>query len=233
MEEVEEWKEVKDSNGKYIVSSFGRVWNKVRNVECKIRVDKVGYCHVSINCKGVSLHRLVALTFIPNPENKPTVNHKNAIKGDNRVPNLEWATRKEQSQHISENRLHPKSTYCCIVDNNDNIIEIFNSLISLSKKIGVNEGNIFQACEGKIGLSKGLKIRYYNIDNNNFTPTRFDYDKIKTKGEYKRKIYCEYNDKIYNTQMECSKDLNIQQGVISRILLGKQTKNEYGIRFLF
>lgn len=70
------------------------------------------YCSVSIGPKRItgsrielSAHRLVAQTFIPNPKNKPQVNHKNGKKSDNRVVNLEWVTEKENIQHAKKNGL--------------------------------------------------------------------------------------------------------------------------------
>ena len=65
----------------------------------KQQSDKDGYCTVNLRKDGkyrkFFVHRLMALTYIPNPEGKETVNHINEIKNDNRLENLEWATRKE------------------------------------------------------------------------------------------------------------------------------------------
>ena len=64
---------------------------------------KNSYCHFSLSKNGVKktegMHRLVAVTFIPNPDSKPCVNHKNGIKSDNRVENLEWCTESENGVH--------------------------------------------------------------------------------------------------------------------------------------
>lgn len=62
---------------------------------------KNGYCEVTIRPRRYSVHRLIAETFITNPEHKPTVDHINRVRDDNRVENLRWATHKEQNENCS------------------------------------------------------------------------------------------------------------------------------------
>lgn len=93
-----EWRKIGDSN--YSVSSCGTVRNDKRNKLVKPFLDRYGYEKVFLG-KGVesTVHRLVAAAFIPNPEGKPQVNHKNGVKADNRVENLEWTTNAENQIH--------------------------------------------------------------------------------------------------------------------------------------
>ena len=103
------WKPVKGYEGKYEVSSLGRIkslnfnqkqYEKILKPYINVRT-KYAYVGLSKHCKlkTMPIHRLVAEAFIPNPENKCDVNHKDCNRANNKVENLEWCTRSENIKY--------------------------------------------------------------------------------------------------------------------------------------
>lgn len=155
----EEWRPVVGYEDRYEVSNWGNVRSKSRGqtVNCSnreyyqcysgkqlslTRASKTGYlmCWLQVEPKprNCTAHRLVAQAFIPNPENKPTVNHKDGNKQNNYVENLEWSTYQENVKHAHETGLtHP------------NIEAMLDASVDASKKpVKILEtGQVFESCK--------------------------------------------------------------------------------------
>ena len=164
---TEVWKDVKGFEGLYEISNFGRCKSKKRKTKTiSIFKDRLltpklsqnGYLRYGLSKNGVVkshlIHRLVAIHFIDNTENKPQINHINGIKTDNMVENLEWATSSENLLH-KFNKLNYKQHNRLLDDNQ--VIEIIEYLknykrgmvVWLAKKYNVPRNTICVIKSGK------------------------------------------------------------------------------------
>ena len=168
---MEVWKYITGYEGIYKISSCGNVFSYKKHRLLSTKPMNKGYNSVRLGNKSFLVHRLVAQTFIPNPENKPQVNHKNGIRSDCRVENLEWCTQ-------SENEIHKRKVLCVkgtwlgkygIEHNrskpikqikNGNIINVFGSALEAKRKTGIDNSKISLVCTGIRKTAGGYKWEF-------------------------------------------------------------------------
>lgn len=163
----------------YFISNLGRVkskkkgkWGNNPEVIKKQRLDIGGYLVITLNInrlrKHTKVHRLMAKAFIPNPDNKRTVNHINGIRNDNRLENLEWATHSEQNIHSF--RVLKRKHHCtgkfgsnshlakpifCITNN-----KRYGSIEDAANELKVFGSNINKVCKGIYNHTGGYVFRF-------------------------------------------------------------------------
>lgn len=146
MENTNKMEVFKDIKGypNYQISNYGRVWNKKKQKYIPFYITNSGYCQVhmyAINGKRKNelIHRLVALTFIENPNNLPEVNHKDKNKMNNTVENLEWCNRSYNCRHMSTNTTVTKK------DINGVFIVKYDSIAEAVEKEDITQSGLFTA----------------------------------------------------------------------------------------
>lgn len=162
--ENEIWKEInienEDTSG-YYISSLGRFKNKKGVIMKDYKPHHSGYIYLRVNIKKYALHRLVALAFIENPENKPFVNHIDGNKLNNKLENLEWLTCSENILHAHKIGLNKGSKREIIqYDLEMNEIQKFNKIKDASEKLSISLSCIKDVLKGKQKRSKGFIFKY-------------------------------------------------------------------------
>ena len=169
--EKEIWKNVKEFNGLYEVSSNGRMKSYKRYKEGKIlKLSKYsnGYLFVKLSPmnthrgeykKAYSVHRLVAETFIPNPNNYPCVNHKDGNKQNNNVDNLEWCTYSYNTKHAYKNNLK-RTIHINQYELNGDFIKQWSSIKEASNTLNISYVGIVQCCRHRSKSSGNYIWRY-------------------------------------------------------------------------
>lgn len=172
----EQWKRVNSYEDRYLISNHGRVlglpWMQISPIDHKTKFyhklkllkptqSVYGYSMVNLSNKCItkikSVHRLVALHFIPNPQGKPQTNHKDGNKQNNHIDNLEWVTPSENQLHAfvsglnkqkkGLNHILSKQIYQL---NNNKIIAEYGSQKEASRETGIQQGNISRACRNSV-----------------------------------------------------------------------------------
>ena len=116
---------IKMSMDEYIITKEGQIINGRTNRELKPQPNNKGYLRVTLCGKKYFVHKLVAEKYIPNPEHKEQVNHKDGDKTNNSVANLEWVTNQENRNHAVKNNLHLCGDKCPWAKlNSQQVIEI-------------------------------------------------------------------------------------------------------------
>ncbi len=191
---IEKWEPLADYEGLYEISNLGRVKNITKNFLIKPS-NRNGYQTVNLtkgrnNRKSTSLHRLVAQVFITNPDNKPFVNHKNGIKTDNRVDNLEWCTQSENMKHsyevLKQRKSHPnvgkvgQLSHChkviLMMDLQGLYIDKFYGSCEAARKTNSNHRHITECCNGKRKTHNGYKWAFDKSAKNNQAILQFALD---------------------------------------------------------
>jgi len=240
----EEWRDIPGLSGSYKISNMGRVMSvgrviqrndKARSTQSirerilkqSIRPDGYLGVYPTVNCKKFSfqVHRLVAVSFIPNPDDKPEVNHRLGIKAFNWAIGIEWATRKENIQHAVDNGLitppnlsgedHPNSKLT-----DQQVADIRAKYSSgdfyqreLAEKYSVTQTQISDIVNNRRRIDSGYKVDESEINNsgeNNGMSVLSEKQASEIKSLKGKK-----------KQLEIANKYGISQSLVSRIHTGK------------
>jgi hypothetical protein len=226
----EEWREINpnnlldeeiNTNKKYYVSNLGRFKNSFGTVTENYKVNENGYIRVFIYNKTFALHRLIAFTFIENPDNKEQVNHIDGNKLNNSVDNLEWVTNKENQIHKFQIGLGNNFTrFIKQYDLEGKLIKEFKSIADASRILKIGKSNIHGVLQNKRKTAAGFIWKYLEDENPDFS------EKITINKNVGRKV-CQYDLdmnllNIYDSMADAARKLNIHKNNIRGVIINSR-----------
>ena len=175
----ETWRSL-DDFPKYQVSTMGRIKNIQTERIFTGTKDAFGYMHVRlINPYGgytlKKVHRLVAETFLPNPDNKPIIDHIDGDKTNNALSNLRWVTYSENSKayedaHQGRSKTYAKNRKIAQYTLDGTLVGTFSSMKEAGTVTGCGDFGIYSACAGKLKTANGFMWRFYDEEPEQLIP---------------------------------------------------------------
>ena len=241
------WKDIKGFEDRYQISSEGRVKSLARkfidrsghgqNIKeriLKLKTDKDGYKVIGIKDisgkrKYFRVHRLVCEAFIPNPDNKPQVNHIDEDKSNNRICNLEWCTCTENNNHGTRTARAIKNTAKALSKSvgqytlDGELVKVFQSTREAERQTGFNHQDIASVANGKRQTAYGYRWKYI-IDGdlewkapNNYELRKTDTSKVVAQYTLNNELV-----KVWKSPIEAEREEGFNRTNISKVALGKQ-----------
>ena len=174
--------------------------------------------------KRMRVHRMVALAFIDNPDNKPYVNHINGNRSDNNVENLEWVTPSENTQHAVDTGLFKSGRARAVIQYNLNGEQMatFESASEAARQTGGSQSKITMCCRRQRDSANDYQWRYYDDIQ--------DVQKIEKKFITGKKVaQCDEEGnilKIYPSFKEAARAVNGTSSAISRVCSGTNIRHK-------
>lgn len=228
------WKKIIFDNQEtnYSVSDIGEIKNDITNKLLKLSIQQ-GYYHVNLSInkksKRFRVHRLVAEAFIPNPENKPYVNHIDGCRSNNNVNNLEWCTPMENTQHAVKTGLMKPTREKSVIqyDMDGNKIAEYISISEAARQTNSLAEKIVACCQFKRRSHNNFQWRYKQDESDKLSKI----DVRITAPKKVAQINPQTNEiiAIYDSMCQAAKAVNGTQSAITHVIKGdKQTKTHKG-----
>lgn len=224
---MEIWKKIfiDEKGTNYSVSNLGNVRNDITNKILSQRTQQ-GYKHITLSLggrkqKGCRVHRLVAAAFIPNPKNKPYVNHIDSDRSNNNVKNLEWVTPAENSQKaILTGKFLNNSHLRAVVQYslNGNKIRTFESAAEAARQLNLQQSKITECCKRNRRRTGDFQWRYADEECSQLPSI----EKQNRPGTKVARCDDDLNIlQVYDSYRDAAKDVNGTYQAIAAICGGK------------